>query len=70
MSAGNLAAVRLYLSSFRIGNRPDELLRLLRGRTRTALIGNADDYKSPEDRAASLAREVAELRGVGLDQCE
>ncbi|HSX35990.1 MAG TPA: hypothetical protein VLH84_03600 [Patescibacteria group bacterium] len=30
--------MRLYLSSFRIGNKPDELLRLLHGKTRTALI--------------------------------
>ncbi|CRK61878.1 hypothetical protein [Alloactinosynnema sp. L-07] len=62
--------MRLYLSSFRIGNRPDELLKLLRGGKRTALILNADDYKSAEDRAVSGEREFAELRSAGLDPFE
>jgi dipeptidase E len=62
--------VRLYLSSFRIGNRPEELLRLLGSGRRTALILNADDYKSPEDRAAGGEREFAELSGIGLDPFE
>ncbi|MEO3871120.1 Type 1 glutamine amidotransferase-like domain-containing protein [Nonomuraea sp. B12E4] len=58
--------MRLYLSSFRIGNRPDELLRLLGEGRRTALILNADDYKDDEARRASLKRELDELEGVGL----
>ncbi|NRQ37941.1 type 1 glutamine amidotransferase-like domain-containing protein [Nonomuraea sp. NN258] len=58
--------MRLYLSSFRIGNRPDELLRLLGDGRRTALILNADDYKDAEARAASLKREIDELESVGL----
>ncbi|RFU86632.1 hypothetical protein DY218_11220 [Streptomyces triticagri] len=62
--------MRLYLSSFRIGSRPDELLRLLGEGRRTALIINADDYKGPEGRAASLQREVDELKGIGLDPFE
>jgi dipeptidase E len=62
--------MRLYLSSFRIGNRPDELLKLLAGRRRTALILNADDYKGDEERAASLQREIDELTGIGLEPVE
>ena len=62
--------VRLYLSSFRIGTRPDELLKLLGGRMRTALILNADDYKSAEDRVTSLQREMDELRNLGLEPRE
>lgn len=62
--------MRLYLSSFRIGNRPDELLKLLAGRWRTALILNADDYKDAENRAASLQREMDELSGIGLEPVE
>jgi dipeptidase E len=62
--------VRAYLSSFRIGDRPQELLRLLRGRTRTALVVNADDYKDEAARIASLEREVNELRGLGLEPFE
>jgi len=62
--------MRLYLSSFRIGNRPEELLRLLAGPKQTALIVNADDYKSAEDRAASLEREIDELNSLGLEPTE
>ncbi|EST26304.1 hypothetical protein N566_24165 [Streptomycetaceae bacterium MP113-05] len=63
--------MKLYLSSFRLGNRPDELLRLLGdGGRRTALILNADDYKDAEGRAASLQRELDELSGIGLDPFE
>ncbi|MGH8931690.1 MAG: Type 1 glutamine amidotransferase-like domain-containing protein [Egibacteraceae bacterium] len=62
--------MRLYLSSFRVGNRPDELLRLLRGGRRTALILNADDYKNTEDRAVSLSREIGELESLGLEPIE
>lgn len=62
--------MRAYLSSFRIGNRPDELLRLLGGRTRTALIVNADDYKDDADRRVSTAREHDELEGLGLKPFE
>jgi dipeptidase E len=36
--------MRLYLSSFRIGNRPEALLAQLGGRTRTAPILNADGF--------------------------
>ena len=62
--------MRLYLSSFRIGNRPDALLQLLAGRTRTALILNAADYQDAADRAASLQREREQLLGVGLTPVE
>lgn len=59
--------MRLYLSSFRLGNRPEELLKLLDGRTRTAVITNADDYKGPQERAESVQRELDDLRDIGLD---
>jgi dipeptidase E len=62
--------MRLYLSSFRLGNKPSELVRLLKGRQRTAMILNADDYKNAEDRGASLERESDDLRGIGLEPIE
>jgi dipeptidase E len=62
--------VRLYLSSFRVGNEPEALLELLGNGRRTALIVNADDYKSAGDRAVSLRRELDELTGIGLDPTE
>lgn len=58
--------MRLYLSSFRLGNKPEELLALLAGRKRTAIIQNAMDFIDSEERAASLAREVCDLKSIGL----
>lgn len=58
--------MRLYLSSFRLGNKPEELLGLLAGRKRTAIIQNAMDFVDSEERAASLAREVGDLKSIGL----
>ncbi|MEJ3655167.1 Type 1 glutamine amidotransferase-like domain-containing protein [Actinomycetes bacterium KLBMP 9759] len=58
--------MRLYLSSYRLGNRPEELLRLLPAGRRTALILNAYDDFGDEQRASSLARELSELNDAGL----
>lgn len=62
--------MRLYLSSFRLGNKPEELLTLFEGRKRTAIILNAMDMVGREDRAASLAREVGDLTSIGLEPIE
>lgn len=60
--------MRLFLSSFRIGNRPDELLRLLQGGRRTAVISNAVDARlaDPERLQAAVREEVARVTHVGL----
>jgi dipeptidase E len=60
------ATMRLYLSSFRLGNRPDELLRLLGDGRRTALIGNAWDYVSADERRTQMTAETSRLQGLGL----
>lgn len=62
--------MRLYLSSFRLGNRSDELLRMLGGKKRAAVILNAVDLKTKEDRAVSLEREINELKNIGLEPIE
>ncbi|MEH0971956.1 Type 1 glutamine amidotransferase-like domain-containing protein [Micromonospora sp. CPCC 205546] len=62
--------MRLYLSSFRLGNRPQRMLDLLRGGTRAAVVGNADDYKDADLRATSVEREMNDLRGLGLTPVE
>jgi dipeptidase E len=62
--------VRLYLSSLRLGNRPEELLALLRGGTRTAVIGNAADQMDPEERGLWMGREFFELERLGLEPFE
>lgn len=58
--------MKLYLSSFRNGNKPEELLKLLGNGRRTALILNAVDFKSEEDRAANYDDEAARLESIGL----
>lgn len=62
--------MRLYLSSFRNGNQPQELLKLLGTGRRTALINNALDFVSATDRAESLAQEVQRLKSIGLEPAE
>lgn len=62
--------MRLYLSSFQLGNKPEELLALLTGRKRTAIILNAMDMVGREDRAASLQREIDDLTSIGLEPTE
>jgi dipeptidase E len=62
--------MRLYLSSFRLGNDPGALLKLLGGRSRAVAITNADDYKTGADRLASFERERGDLASLGLDPVE
>lgn len=59
--------MRLYLSSFRIGDSPQALLRLLGNGRRTALIANACDALSTEDRIESTWQEMGRLAAIGLE---
>src|SRR5712671_1472990 len=63
--------MRLYLSSYQIGDCPEALAGLLRENRRAALIMNAlDAYPIPAGgREARLARQVADLSRLGCD-CE
>ena len=62
--------MRLYLSSFRLGNQPDALLGLLGRGRRVAVVANADDSKDPTGRVASAQREQQDLRSLGLNSDE
>ncbi|MBY8879350.1 Type 1 glutamine amidotransferase-like domain-containing protein [Actinacidiphila acidipaludis] len=65
--------MRLYLSSFRLGDHAERLLALLPGGTTgrpVAVVGNAMDAESPQARAAGMRREATALRGLGLDPVE
>lgn len=57
--------MRLYLSSFRMGNRPDQLLEIAGG-SKVAVIANAMDAESVELRRAGVQREIATLSGLGF----
>lgn len=62
--------VRLYLSSFRNGSRPEELLALLNGHHRTGVIVNAADLKPAEERAVTVDEELRRLEDIGLEPTE
>lgn len=56
----------MYLSSFRVGNCPQQLVVLTRGDIRTAVIANAMDGAPPEVRLAGVERELTALADLGL----
>ena len=59
--------MRLYLSSFGLGDAPEHFVRLLGVGRRIGVILNAVDLKTPERRGLSLAQEFAALRGLGME---
>lgn len=62
--------MRLYLSSYRLGNHPEKLLTLLRGRTKVALIANAVDFRTPQEILERNQKDVEELHNIGLEVTE
>ncbi|HYY32323.1 MAG TPA: Type 1 glutamine amidotransferase-like domain-containing protein [Gaiellaceae bacterium] len=62
--------MRLYLSSFRMGDHPERLLELLGSGRRAAVIANAIDDADAETRKEGVEREVEALRALGLEPRE
>jgi dipeptidase E len=64
--------VRLYLSSFRLGDHPDRLLTLLHqpAGCDVAVIANAVDALSGAERSAAVRQEAGALVGLGLRPSE
>jgi dipeptidase E len=58
--------VRLYLSSFRMGSRPEELRRLVGGPVAAAVVANAMDGDPARARRAGVERELAALSALGF----
>ncbi len=58
--------MRLYLSSFRTGDRSDELVRLAGAGARVAVVANACDGAPPDVRAEAVAGEHERLGALGL----
>jgi dipeptidase E len=58
--------MRLYLSSFRLTQHHEHLLQLAGHGRRTALVPNALDNISAEDRSEGLRRDLDELEAAGL----
>lgn len=66
--------MRLYLSSFRVGDHPDVLVELSRrgttGRPRALVVTNATDAAEPAVRAERVAEELDRLTALGLAATE
>jgi dipeptidase E len=62
--------VRLYLSSFRLGDHPERLRKLAGAGRRVAVIGNALDAAPVDVRSAGVHRELADFRELGFDADE
>lgn len=61
--------MRLYLSSFDVGNCPEELVALAGSVRRAAIILNALDHR-PQARSVWLQRQTSKLVGLGFDVVE
>lgn len=61
------SSMKLYLSSYKLGNHVAELLRLLKGRSKVGVIMAAQDYKDAETRTARLLEECTALQDLGLE---
>ncbi len=61
----------MYLSSFRLGDHPEELVKLFGINRKIAVIANAtDDLQNKEERALKVAREIEWLNALGLEADE
>ncbi len=58
--------MRLYLSSFRLGDHPEQLVRLAGAGGRAAVIANAMDGATEAVRRQSVELELRELAGLGF----
>jgi dipeptidase E len=58
--------MRLYLSSFRMGDHAEELVRLAGPGARVAVIANACDGAPVSERLAAVEREIVALTALGL----
>lgn len=59
--------MKLYLSSFRLGNNPERLVKLLSRNKKTAVIANAVDEATEQDRKLGIERELNDLHSLGLN---
>jgi dipeptidase E len=62
--------MRLYLSSYQLGDRPAAFKDLVRGSGRGWVIMNALDGVDPERRRSETQRQIENLAEIGLEACE
>lgn len=59
--------MRLYLSSYKLGNKPEAMLPLIGDNKRTAIIANAQDSKLADSRVERVQQEIDNLTALGLE---
>jgi dipeptidase E len=62
--------MRLYLSSFRLGNHPQKLVDLVKGNMRAVVVINACDYLSDAERLIRVQEEFAALQSLNFYSSE
>lgn len=62
--------MRLYLSSYRLGDQPRQLLAMLDAPGPVAVIGNALDAEPVQTRERAIDFEIQALAGLGIDAAE
>lgn len=58
--------MKLYLSSYRLGNSSEKLVKLLSDNKRIAVIANAMDFVDNLQRKESTEQSIIEIRNIGL----
>lgn len=59
--------MKLYLSSYRLGNKPEELAGLVGENKKAAVITSARDAYPPDERGERLEREIEALSKIGIE---
>jgi dipeptidase E len=62
--------MRLFLSSYRAGKHDDKLREFIGSIDKIAVITNAKDYKTPEDRRTKIEDNFNYYRSIGLEPTE
>lgn len=62
--------MRLYLSSYRLGDNPEKLAEIVGKGNKIAIIGNAMDFADAETRDGRLKENFEELKEIGLNPVE
>jgi dipeptidase E len=62
--------MRLYLSSFHFGNDPQQLVDLVKGSMRAAVVVNACDHLGDEERSIRVQQEIAALQSLNFNPVE
>ena len=62
--------MKLFLSSYHLGDNPPEILRLITGNKRVAIIANAIDSLDKEERTKRVDTEIEDMKSLGLEPTE